>query len=97
MAIGGMASAYPRIPGHEVVGTVEKAGSESCPVKVGQFKDRGIKIVYRSLNPTPKNTRIGMVEGDMDRGYVSVGNGITHIHEIKSAQEIIDELTADWS
>ena len=36
MAVGGMASAYPRIPGHEVVGTVEKTGSESCPVKVGQ-------------------------------------------------------------
>ena len=36
MAIGGMASAYPRIPGHEVVGTVEKVGSEDGPVKVGQ-------------------------------------------------------------
>lgn len=36
MAIGGMASAYPRIPGHEVVGTVEKVGGEGCPVKVGQ-------------------------------------------------------------
>ncbi|WP_350454720.1 nitronate monooxygenase [Slackia heliotrinireducens] len=23
----------------------------------GQFKERGIKIVYRSLNPTPENTR----------------------------------------
>lgn len=36
MAIGGMASAYPRIPGHEVVGTVVKAGSEDSPVKTGQ-------------------------------------------------------------
>ena len=36
MAIGGMASAYPRIPGHEVVGTVEKVGGEGCPVRVGQ-------------------------------------------------------------
>jgi enoyl-[acyl-carrier protein] reductase II len=85
----------------------------------GQFKERGIKIVYRSLNPTPENTRaaeeagatneelgkkmggfenlrIGMLDGDMDRGYVSVGNGITHIHEIKTAQQVIDELTADW-
>ena len=41
--------------------------------------------------------RIGMVEGDMDRGYISVGNGITHIHAIKTAQEVIDELTADWN
>ena len=40
--------------------------------------------------------RIGMLEGDMENGYVSVGNGISHIHEIKSAQAIIDELTADY-
>ena len=44
-----------------------------------------------------ENLRIGVAEGDMDRGYVWVGNGITRIHEIKSGQEIIDELTADWS
>ena len=43
------------------------------------------------------NIRIGMLEGDMENGYVSVGNGITHIHEIRSAKEIIDELTADQS
>lgn len=42
------------------------------------------------------NLRIGMLEGDMDNGYVSVGNGISHIHEIKSAKAIIDELTADY-
>ena len=40
--------------------------------------------------------RRGMLEGDMDTGYVSVGHGITHIHEIKPVKEIIDELTADW-
>ena len=31
----------------------------------------------------------------MDKGYVSLGNGISHINEIKTAQEIIEELTAD--
>ncbi len=43
------------------------------------------------------NLRIGMLEGDMNKGYVSVGNGISHIHSIRSCQEIIDELTADYT
>ena len=42
------------------------------------------------------NLRIGMLEGDMENGYVSVGNGISHINEIKSAKDVIDELTADY-
>lgn len=42
------------------------------------------------------NLRVGMFEGDMDKGIVSVGNGITFIKEIKTAQQVIDELTADF-
>ncbi len=42
------------------------------------------------------NLRLGMLEGDMDNGYVSVGNGISHIHEIKSVKEIMEELTSDF-
>ena len=42
------------------------------------------------------NLRLGMLEGDMERGYVSVGNGITHIHAIKTAKEIVDDLTKDF-
>jgi len=42
------------------------------------------------------NLRIGMLEGDMDNGYVSVGNGISHIHRIKSCAEIVAELTRNW-
>ena len=43
------------------------------------------------------NLRIGMLEGDMNKGYVSVGNGINHIHEIKSVDEIIAELVKDYN
>ena len=42
------------------------------------------------------NLRIGMLEGDTDGGYVSVGNGISFIHEILSAPQIIDSLTRDF-
>ena len=40
--------------------------------------------------------RIGMLEGDTDGGYVSVGNGISFIHEILSVQQIINNLTKDF-
>ena len=42
------------------------------------------------------NLRKGMLDGNMDNGYVSVGNGISDIHEIKTAGEIITEMTKDF-
>lgn len=36
--------------------------------------------------------RLGMLEGNFDRGYVSVGNGITAIKDIVSVKSLIDEL-----
>ena len=33
--------------------------------------------------------------GANENGYVSVGNGISDIHEIKSPKEINDEMTKD--
>lgn len=36
--------------------------------------------------------RVGMLEGKMDEGVVSVGNGIDLIHDIKSCEEIIHDL-----
>ncbi len=42
------------------------------------------------------NLRVGMLQGDMDKGYVSLGNGISFIHEILTAKEIIDNLTKDF-
>ena len=42
------------------------------------------------------NLRVGMLEGDMNKGYVSVGNGISFINKIKSVEEIINEMTKDF-
>lgn len=39
--------------------------------------------------------RLGMLEGDFENGYVSVGTGITAIDKIKSVQELVDELMQD--
>ncbi|MBQ4200571.1 MAG: nitronate monooxygenase [Kiritimatiellae bacterium] len=41
------------------------------------------------------NLRKGMLEGDMEGGYVSVGHAISFIHEIKSAAQIIADMTLD--
>ena len=40
--------------------------------------------------------RLGMLLGDLDNGYVSVGNGVSLIHEIKSVKEVVEELMADF-
>lgn len=42
------------------------------------------------------NLRKGMLEGDIENGYVSVGHAISFIHEIKPAAQIIADMTQDW-
>ena len=42
------------------------------------------------------NLRKGMLEGDMENGYVSVGHAISFIHEIMSSAQIIADMTQDW-
>lgn len=37
-----------------------------------------------------------MLEGDMENGYASVGYAISFIHKIKSAAQIIADMTQDW-
>ncbi|AXQ77885.1 nitronate monooxygenase [Streptococcus chenjunshii] len=48
-----------------------------------------------SLMKGTSNMRVGMLNGDMDQGYVSVGTGISLIHEIRPAKEIVAALLAD--
>ena len=36
--------------------------------------------------------RLGMLEGNFEQGYVSVGNGISTIDKIKTVRELVDEL-----
>ena len=40
--------------------------------------------------------RLGMLLGDLEHGYISVGNGVSLIHEIKSVKEVIGDLMADF-
>lgn len=42
------------------------------------------------------NMRVGMLEGDTEEGYVSVGTGITPIKKIQSVKEVVEELMQDF-
>lgn len=39
--------------------------------------------------------RTAMLEGDLDSGYISVGNGIAYIKEIRPVKASIDDLIQD--
>ncbi|GAX02921.1 enoyl-ACP reductase 2 [Secundilactobacillus pentosiphilus] len=40
--------------------------------------------------------RIGMLEGDLEHGYVSVGTGISVIHKIQPVEEVVNEMMVDY-
>lgn len=41
--------------------------------------------------------RIGMLEGNTENGYISVGTGITPIKEIRTVKEVVDTLMQDFN
>lgn len=40
--------------------------------------------------------KAGMLDGDLDKGYITVGNGISYIKNIRSVKEIIEDLMLDF-
>lgn len=42
-----------------------------------------------------RGLRIGMLEGNADEGYISLGTGIGNIRSVKSVAEVVDALTVD--
>ena len=43
-----------------------------------------------------RNMKFGMLDGQVDVGYISVGLGVSMIHSIRSCKEIIDDITQDF-
>lgn len=41
--------------------------------------------------------KLGIVEGDTENGYVSVGTGISSIRLIRSVKSVIDDLMQDFN
>ncbi|MBS3218306.1 nitronate monooxygenase [Staphylococcus aureus] len=44
-----------------------------------------------------RNMRLGMLNGDTENGYVSVGTGISPINSIRSTKSVIDDLMQDFN
>ena len=51
--------------------------------------------ISKAMNPM-RNLKFGMLDGQTDVGYVSVGLGVSMIHSIRPSKEIIDDITQDF-
>ena len=51
--------------------------------------------LYNAMHPM-RNMKFGMLDGQIDVGYVSVGLGVSMIKSIRSSKEIIDDITHDF-
>jgi enoyl-[acyl-carrier protein] reductase II len=51
--------------------------------------------ISKAMNPM-RNMKFGMLDGQTDIGYVSVGLGVSMIHSIRPSKEIIDDITQDF-
>ncbi|RNI22596.1 NAD(P)H-dependent flavin oxidoreductase [Rufibacter latericius] len=40
--------------------------------------------------------KVGMLDGNLEKGYITVGNGVSYIKSIRSVKEIIDDLMQDF-
>lgn len=40
-----------------------------------------------------RGSRVGMLEGNADEGYIALGTGIGSIRSVKSVAEVVDALT----
>ncbi|MCX8530796.1 NAD(P)H-dependent flavin oxidoreductase [Chryseobacterium luquanense] len=41
--------------------------------------------------------KVGMLDGDIHRGYITVGNGISYIKNIRPVKEVVEELMYDFN
>ena len=51
--------------------------------------------IYSEMHPM-RNLKFGMLDGQTDVGFITVGLGISMIHSIRSCKEIIDDITKDF-
>ena len=51
--------------------------------------------LYKAMNPM-RNMKFGMLDGQTDVGYISVGLGVSMIKSIRTCKEIIDDITHDF-
>lgn len=40
--------------------------------------------------------KVGMLDGNLDKGYITVGNGLSYINSIRTVKEVINDLMRDF-
>ncbi|WP_155286792.1 NAD(P)H-dependent flavin oxidoreductase [Lacticaseibacillus zhaodongensis] len=58
-------------------------------------RDEAVKANGKLMGGT-SGMRIGMLDGDLEHGYVSVGTGISMVHAIQPVQEVITDMMRDY-
>ena len=51
--------------------------------------------IANAMHPM-RNLKFGMLDGQVEVGYITVGLGVSMIHSIRTCKEIIDEITKDF-
>lgn len=58
----------------------------------GQSRDEIANKMYGE-----QGLKVGMLDGDINKGYITVGNGISYIKQIRPVKEVIAELMHDFN
>ena len=58
----------------------------------GQTRDEIANKMYGE-----QGLKVGMLDGDLEKGYITVGNGVSYIKSIRSVKEVIEDLMQDFN
>jgi enoyl-[acyl-carrier protein] reductase II len=57
----------------------------------GQTRDEIANKMY-----SEQGLKVGMLDGDLDNGYITVGNGVSYVKDIRFVREVVDDLMQDF-
>lgn len=76
---------YRSIPtpySHELL-AMDESGQSRDEIATKMYGEQGLKV--------------GMLDGDVNKGYITVGNGISYIKKVRSVKEVVDDLMVDFN
>lgn len=56
-------------------------------MKVGKPRDEIANKMY-----SEQGLKVGMLDGNLEDGYITVGNGLSYINSIRSVNEVVEDL-----
>ena len=61
---------------------MDEAGKTRDEIADKMYSEQGLKV--------------GMLDGDLENGYITVGNGLSYIKNIRSVKEVVEDLMQDF-